>query len=251
VAPWIVVRGNHEECTRAGQGWFRFLDPNPFDPKRSCDDPANDGDANYSPTYAVPLAHDLQLIVFDSAKALYTPLRDDDPQFRAYRGQFEQARKFAARGGMTSWFTAHHPLLGFVPQTATPPLAGNAALLSVAGTLFGTRYFPDGVSLALHGHIHDFQAINFSSDQPATLVAGIGGDFLDVELPEPFPRMLSPASGALVESIANSARFGFVVLERQSSNWSMTAYTRDGRAMTHCVLAGQRLACDPTGRVSP
>jgi hypothetical protein len=26
VAPWIVIRGNHESCNRAGQGWWRFLD---------------------------------------------------------------------------------------------------------------------------------------------------------------------------------------------------------------------------------
>ena len=25
-APWIMVRGNHETCSRAGEGWFRFLD---------------------------------------------------------------------------------------------------------------------------------------------------------------------------------------------------------------------------------
>jgi hypothetical protein len=30
-APWVVDRGNHESCTRAGQGWFRFLDPNGYD----------------------------------------------------------------------------------------------------------------------------------------------------------------------------------------------------------------------------
>ncbi len=25
-APWAAVRGNHESCARAGQGWWRFLD---------------------------------------------------------------------------------------------------------------------------------------------------------------------------------------------------------------------------------
>ena len=28
-APWVVVRGNHEDCSREGLGWFRFLDPRP------------------------------------------------------------------------------------------------------------------------------------------------------------------------------------------------------------------------------
>src|SRR5437764_1014283 len=39
VAPWIVVRGNHESCDRAGQGWWRFLDPRPLVAGRDCNDP--------------------------------------------------------------------------------------------------------------------------------------------------------------------------------------------------------------------
>ena len=249
-APWIFVRGNHEECARAGQGWFRFLDPYPYEAPRSCDDPANDVEADYSKTYAVPLAADLQLIVFDSAKAAYVPLAEDDPQFRAYRKEFDEARALAERAGVTSFFAAHHPLLAFVPQSGTPPLPGNAALLSVARTLFGTQYFPAGVALALHGHIHDFQAIGFASGQPPALVAGIGGVYLDVELPDPFPAALSPAPDATVATIAHSARFGFVVLERQAKGYRLTAYTRDGRTMTRCALADRRLDCDKTGLVA-
>jgi hypothetical protein len=33
-APWIMVRGNHESCSRAAEGWFRFLDHAP--PESSC-----------------------------------------------------------------------------------------------------------------------------------------------------------------------------------------------------------------------
>jgi Calcineurin-like phosphoesterase len=250
VAPWVVVRGNHEECARAGQGWFRFLDPRPFEARRSCDDPADDIDADYSPSYAVPLGTDAQIIVFDSAKAGYTPLVGSDPQFRAYRNQFDQARALAIRDGVTSVFTSHHPLLGFVPQRSAQPLPGNAALLSVARTLFATRYFPNSVELAVHGHIHDFQAIGFATGQPATLIAGIGGDYLDVELPDPFPAALSPAAGAVVDTIAHSARFGFVLLERQVKTWRIAAHTRDGRVLTQCTLSGPQFSCDKTGQVA-
>jgi hypothetical protein len=31
-APWIFVRGNHESCSRAGEGFTRFLSPAPFNP---------------------------------------------------------------------------------------------------------------------------------------------------------------------------------------------------------------------------
>jgi hypothetical protein len=35
-APWIVVRGNHEICSRAGAGYFRLLDPRPADAAPPC-----------------------------------------------------------------------------------------------------------------------------------------------------------------------------------------------------------------------
>ncbi len=35
-APWVMVRGNHEDCSRAGEGWFRFMDRAPME--RTCRD---------------------------------------------------------------------------------------------------------------------------------------------------------------------------------------------------------------------
>jgi Calcineurin-like phosphoesterase len=48
-----------------------------------------------------------------------------------------------------------------------------------------------------------------------------------------------------------SARFGFVLLEREESGWSMTAHTRDGAVLTRCTLDGARLDCTRTGLVRP
>src|SRR5262249_5627268 len=39
-APWIMVRGNHETCERAGEGWFRFLDA-PWPVKKKCLETSN------------------------------------------------------------------------------------------------------------------------------------------------------------------------------------------------------------------
>jgi hypothetical protein len=36
VAPWVFVRGNHEECDRGGAGWSRTLEPYVFDAARGC-----------------------------------------------------------------------------------------------------------------------------------------------------------------------------------------------------------------------
>jgi len=66
-APWIVIRGNHESCNRAGQGWWRFLDPRPLMPRQDCNEAADDDVGNYSAAYAVPFGRgsDLQFLVFD------------------------------------------------------------------------------------------------------------------------------------------------------------------------------------------
>ena len=68
-APWIVVRGNHESCNRAGQGWWRFLDTRPVAPQQNCNLAADDDIGNYSAPYAVPLGRnaDTQFLVFDSS----------------------------------------------------------------------------------------------------------------------------------------------------------------------------------------
>ena len=35
-APWVILRGNHEDCQRAGLGFLRLLGPNGFDPTAPC-----------------------------------------------------------------------------------------------------------------------------------------------------------------------------------------------------------------------
>ena len=80
-APWVFVRGNHESCARAGQGWWRFLDPRPLVNGRDCNDAANDVRGDYSDPYAVPLSADTQLVVFDSSRVGVAPLAGDDPMY--------------------------------------------------------------------------------------------------------------------------------------------------------------------------
>ncbi|MDF3883364.1 metallophosphoesterase [Cupriavidus basilensis] len=254
-APWVVVRGNHEECARAGQGWFRFLDPRPYSDARSCNDPANDGNANYSEPYAVALGTSSQVIVFDSAKAGKTALPTNDPQFIAYQKQFQTVGWLAARPGMsTTLFTNHHPILAFAPVAGNNPAPGNLALQSVMSNANAQAYYPVGVHVALHGHVHDFQAINFASGHPATIVSGNGGDNLDVALPDPLPPGTIPAPGTVIDKITHHSSFGFVMMERNASpatGWTFKAYSVAGKLMATCVQTSNTLACDKTGFLAP
>ncbi|MFT4045440.1 MAG: metallophosphoesterase [Solimonas sp.] len=250
-APWIVVRGNHEECSRAGQGWFRFLDPSAFDGARSCDDAGNDSGANYSSPYAIALGGGAQIVIFDSAKTTGKALAATDPAFVIYRQQFQKVATLAARPGVTTLFANHHPILGFVPIAGAAPAPGDQALQSVMRSLESTAYYPPGVTLALHGHVHDFQALDFSTGQPPTIVAGIAGDNLDVNLPDPFPSGATPAPGAAVDAITHASTYGFLVMDRTDSGWTFTARAVDGSVLTTCAFSASRLGCDKTGFVSP
>jgi hypothetical protein len=254
-APWVFVRGNHEECNRAGQGWFRWLAPEPYTATRSCDDPAHDDDANFSPAYAVPLGGGLQLLVFDSAHAGNLPLNMSRPEdaliFANYQKQMRDVGLLASAPGMQTWFTSHHPVLGFAPDKKRPgnPYPGNQALQSAMTSLNGEAYFPPGVGLALHGHVHLLQAITFATRQPPTLVAGNGGDNVDENLPDPLPPTSSPAPGSTVAEITHSSHFGFLLLRRVAGNaWSVEARDRDGSLLSRCALAGDgALHCTPSG----
>ncbi|PFH09326.1 calcineurin-like phosphoesterase family protein [Collimonas sp. PA-H2] len=251
-APWVMVRGNHEECARAGQGWFRFLDTQAADPKRSCNDPANDAAGNLSDPYAVAVGADTQVIVFDSAKAGRAALATSDPQFIAYQAQFQAVNRLAAKAGVNSIFTNHHPILGFAPIAGAPPAPGNQALQSVMQSVNPTAFYPSGVKTAIHGHVHDFQAINFSSAHPATFVSGNGGDNLDVNFADPFPANTNPAPGAIVDKISHTSSFGFMVMDRQSNGaWAYKAYTRKGLLLTTCLQTGSNISCDKTGYLAP
>ncbi len=251
-APWVVLRGNHEECRRAGQGWFRFLEPGSFTPQRSCDDARFDDEANYSVPYAVPLGGGQQLIVFDSARAGNAALNPDNAKdanaFRQYQKGFTETAKLAARPGISSMFISHHPMLAFGPAHKPDAVeGGSAALLSVAKTLQPKRYLPPGVDFAIHGHIHLLEEINFSSDHPATLVAGVGGDNLEAPLPNPMPAGASPAEGVTLESIVHTDRFGFVVMDREGKDWVIVAYDQKAAPLTRCRLSGGKIHCDKSG----
>jgi hypothetical protein len=238
---------------RAGQGWYRFLDTQPYKSVRSCNDSANDDNANYNDPYAVPVGDDTQIIVFDSSKVTKSPLSSSDPAFAKYQDEPQQAATLAAAWpNVLSIWANHHPLLAFSPANGTTVTGGNPALLSVMYATYGADYYPPGIGLALHGHTHILEALNFSTNHPATFMVGNGGDNLDINLPDPFLSNAHPdadfASAVDVEEVATTSTFGFVVADREDDGaWTFRAYTRHGRLLTTCEFAAGKSSCSKTG----
>lgn len=246
-APWVVVRGNHEECARAGQGWFRLLDPASLSAGRTCDQAADDEQANFSAPYAVPLGGRWQLIVFDSALAS-RPIEPgkaaDARRLARYQENMRAVNVLASAPGMRTVFVSHHPVLGFTVEAAAIRF-GNPTLLAAMEPVNGTGYFAPGVQASLHGHVHSFQAINFSSAHPPTLVAGHGGDNLDAELSDAVAESYPSAPGVRIEAVSHSHSFGYLLLERDATGWTVFARRRDGSTLTVCSLQDAHLACGP------
>jgi hypothetical protein len=252
VAPWIMVRGNHEECLRAGQGWFRFLDTRPYAENHSCNDPANDNIANYNDPYAVPVGTDTQFIVFDTSRAgknaLNPAVAADAPIFNTYQAELQQVAALASNPSIFSIWANHHPLLGYTPAAMGNPTGGLPSILSVMSATYPGAYYPPNIGLAFHGHTHLFEAIDFSTPHPPTFVAGMGGDNIDIALPDPFPLSVSPAAGVTADMVAHDNVFGFMTMERVNGAWVYKSFRVDGSLMTTCsMLPGDKLTCTPQG----
>jgi hypothetical protein len=250
-APWVIVRGNHEVCNRAGQGWYRYLDPNPYDASdvKTCNNPANDGVGNFNDPWAVSFG-DTQFIAFDSSnvqKAAYSP-----PAFQPYTNQLAEAAALATTSFLNIW-AVHHPVLGY--SAGSPPALGAPGMQSVMNAAYPGNYYPPNIGIAMHGHVHDFQALNFSSNHPATFVAGNGGDNLDAALPATFnPNGLLPAPNTVVNAFAYSQEFGFMVMDRVgavgSKNWKFTSYRTNGTVIAVCTM-GPPVPCSGTCDTTP
>jgi hypothetical protein len=249
-APWIVVRGNHESCSRAGQGWWRFLDPRPLVARQDCNVAADDDFGDFSEPYAVPLGSgidaDTQFIVFDSSLVGVVPLPPDDPMHLQYRAQFERAFALVAKRPYT-FFMNHHPILAFAPNPAKPdaPFPGNGALQSVLNAVQPTVLFPPNVQALLSGHVHLFEVVSFVTPQPTQFVSGNGGDWVDTPLPLPLPPGTVPAPGTVIAGLVASNRFGFMTMERDGARWRMVAHDARGAPLISCTLFERRATCDP------
>jgi hypothetical protein len=249
-APWVLARGNHENCTRAGQGWWRWLDPRPFEAGRDCDDPANDARGEYSDPYAVPLGGGAQLIVFDTANTNWKGLPKTDPRRAIYADTYRKVEQLA-RGASYNIAVDHHPLLGFGAKRDAKTgditlFGGDQGLLDAFGDA-DPGILPPSIHMLLSGHVHLWEQVSFASPHPTQFIAGFSGSAEDtVPLPAMPPPGVTPASGAVVEHMSSWIDgFGFMTMERTGADaWNVKVWDRDGRQQNSCRVKGRRSHCE-------
>jgi hypothetical protein len=244
-APWVFVRGNHESCSRAGQGWFRFLDARPWSARGSCDDPANDAVGDFTEPYALALTAGTQLIVFDSARVAGRAYGPQDPALATYVRQLRQVAELARRAPH-NLLVKHHPVLAYVPgargETLRPAGDGLRSALAAAAP---ERLYAAGVDTVIAGHLHTFQALGFASDHPSALVVGHGGSQMDGTVDPAAALAGSLAPGVRLDAFATRFGFGFATLDRVGEGWRLSEWSVGGELLHSCALDGPRLSCAP------
>jgi predicted phosphodiesterase len=241
-APWLVVRGNHESCARAGHGWFRYLDGHGYTPELSCDDPSRDTQADYTEPYAVPLDAQTQWIVFDSAAVSGKAYGPNDPAYARYLRLIDLAGQLTGQRPLSIWLN-HHPVLAFGSSASGAPKSGTAGLLSVLQARHPERLFPNGVDLVINGHVHLFEALDFAGPHPAELLVGNGGSAMEGHVDAGQARSAQPAAGARVRHFATQPGYGFATLDRSVDGWELTERGVDGSPLLRCELQAPRLVC--------
>jgi len=223
-APWIMVRGNHEDCARAGEGWVRFLDRLPA--SAICRDLTG---------IFVARLGDFGVVVVDGARA-EDPKGDMSDLAGLLRNQLAEV---VAKVPGEAWLVAHRPLNAM--RSALDRRA-NEVENAVQELAFGS-IMPVGVRMTVAGHIHFFQAVDFGASRPPQLVVGTGGDNLAIV--PPLSMVGSDINGRKIVDSMTRSGFAYMVWDRTGNLWIGTLFDVDGKTLNHCRLLDRSLSCAP------
>jgi predicted phosphodiesterase len=253
-APWIFVRGNHEDCERQGQGFFYLLDP------RATTTCAND---NTSP-YLVK-AGGAQFVVMDSSGANcdFAPgqpegcsKKDYDAEVATWTGLFSQAKTLITSG--EAMLLTHRPVWAVKPPKSKNALpkdycqsdTAGRVLIAINSTMQASYRAADmkGIDLVLSGHIHNFQIATYQkqksgSDPLPQLVVGDSGTELATPPPSTLKNCkLKAESGHLdLSTFQGMHEFGFGVLKSDGSSFDL--YLKKGDKALKCSIQRHEAKC--------
>lgn len=219
--PWIFVRGNHEMCGRAAEGWVRFLDPRNYvwENANTCN-----SNLQFTPPYRVSVG-ELHVTVMDTSSLK----NSNQKQSAMMAGQFE----LLANAKPNTWLMMHHPIWADdVGDPVTDTLwdawqqAGNTT---------------SAVSLLLTGHIHMLEMISFTDNGVPLIVAGNGGTALDTAPTNAVGLAVGPR---VIKSFTADDDFGFITGMPSAGGWTFEIRDKNGKAKTKCGATSTSLVCD-------
>ena len=220
----VLARGNHEDCSRAEPGWVRLQGPSAFD--GAC--------IVHQPLYTLDLG-DLRLAVLDDAVSGETDL--DRDMAKTYAAEIASLADTPA----PVWFIHHRPTWAAISGPLGIPVGGNLTLIEAAriNAAKGGPMIPPTVALQLSGHIHTFESINYNGGGvPPQIVAGNGGDNLDVTPTNLRGAQFLGHSGVTVADGLSVGGFGFLLMTKaapgEKSGWTIDLYDSAGTKTRTC-----------------
>jgi Calcineurin-like phosphoesterase len=246
-APWIFVRGNHEQCGRGADGWFRILDAAPV--PQSCK-------VNITALPFTVRLDGLTLNVMDSADTDDVTAPAD--LVAVWTKQLEQLGSATETGH--GWILTHRPIWGLDPKVVTSPGKKETTGAIPAGVPpllrgFNAVDYPSnrteqvasdnralaGTDMILSGHVHLFTALDFGPARPVQLVVGNGGDNPNVAVAGPEVR--TETVDGMSANIFQLQRYGYFMMDRTKDGWIGTVFSVDDRILATCTLHERNVSC--------
>lgn len=187
VAPWVLLRGNHENCARAWRGFKLLFSVEPVAGSPG-DQPNQSGCSELTPSYAVDLDNEITLAVLDTANQREMLTQSGIDYCRTWAGDLKSLLDDAMADPAGHWLTLHHPVYKW---TTTYPVTSSAE--ACPGDVFKGQNFVQGTindnaaagkpapSMIFAGHSHMWQWNKpLDGNLPLQMVVGHGGTLLDV-----------------------------------------------------------------------
>jgi hypothetical protein len=237
-APWILVRGNHEDCKRAFLGYRQLLASQEW--KKDCVD--------YEDPDLIVLG-DLLVVNIDSSTVPEMP--DPKPESTAlWKERLDDLgkridQKVAASEKAKSkirhiWLISHKPIYGLV--------ALGKVFMPVNINLrkyFENTTWAKKIEVLMAGHIHTSELVR-AKDFPLQIVLGNSGTALDVVPKKVTAENLSMINYEKAKIISHG--FGYALLRKENSgNYSIEYHNADGTQVYSCHIKDRGQDCFKDG----
>lgn len=198
-APWIFIRGNHEDCDRAWQGYKAMLSPYPYQACDKEDDGKNMQKNASEPPYTIDL-DDIHMVAMDSAGEDDKKIKEKD--LKLFEEWFDgmHLKKH-------SWILTHKPVydLNYKDESAQEKAFKKSGLEPAK---------------ILSGHIHLFEWVKDGKQEQ--LVVGNSGTKLDD---------LKIINTKDFDTYTQYDKFGYVIAVKEGKDFNFALYSDDGQRL--------------------
>ncbi len=211
-APWVMVRGNHELCHRAGAGWQELLDPEVYQAVCRIRNAA----------YRVDIGQ-LSIGVLDSSLA--NDLRTTDV--------FQDIGQDVAKLAGVSWLVTHKPIWLATASKGRP--ISLSASMSALEALESAHAVLNSLQVAFAGHFHFF-SLGEVLRGPYQVIVGNGGALM-AQLPEKGTYQFPAYTIKTHEMIR---QYGYTLMTKIPDGWLLEAKSTEGEVLFEKKLMRRR-----------